>query len=114
MPWQSLFGSVGQLSVLSGMVSPSVSGSWGVVGRGGIGIPVVRSGVDQRHEVSLYDVAPGQSGMPVLALCRGSSVVVPKSQGGVIQPVYDDASRSWSRVCGVSPSPPSVPLLCTR
>ena len=66
----------------------------------------------QRHDVSLYEVAPGQSGMPVLESCRGSCDVVPKFQMLLDQPLNDGAARRLGKVIAV----PRVllPLVCTR
>ena len=85
------------------MPSPSVS----CVFAGGVGVPVVLCGVDQRQEVSLGR-REGQSGI----FCRvGNCDVVPKSQGGLVQPLNDVAARRLGKVIAV---PSVLPEICTR
>ena len=84
--------------MLSGVPSPSVSC---------VGVPVMLCGVDQRQDVSL-GMREGQSGI----FCRvGSCDIVPKSQGGLDQPLNDVAARRLAKVIAV---PIVLPVVCTR
>ena len=65
----------------------------------------------QRHDVSLSDVAPGQSGIPVLESCRGNCEVVPKFQMLLDQPLSDGTARRLGKVIAV---PKVGPVVCTR